>query len=303
MLAAQNLAIEKQLFVGGVLSQNSFQMTDLTRTPTLYRVYAAPHTQGGKLIAVFANASNQSTQQMQAEAAQAGSPLSVFIQYIDIEDVVLNIYTPTREKSSSDSAALAALSYLFEQRHIPDVISVYMGGEKFPAQLCGGEWLLRQGDVVVEAADVESVQAELSALRLAPQHFQVASTGRPNLLAELPSLADLHAFSPDMTAIKALGRATQTTGLIVYSLQAERADVAFRAFGPLKGFDEDAASSNMFACLVGALSVRGVLPEGPMVRGLQMMPHLPSRLTAQYLPQESGASDVWVGGSAVARMS
>ena len=171
-----------------------------------------------------------------------------------------------------------------------------MKGEEFPAQLCGGEWLLKQGDVSV--SDVSD--ADFGALSFVPKYVQIAASGRPNLLLEVPDLATLQALTPDADAIRQLGQATDTTGLIVYTLEAPRADVSFRAFGPLKGFYEDAASSNMFACLVGALSVRGLLPPNePLVRGLQHRPGLPSRLSAQYVPQAGGASDVWVGGSAV----
>lgn len=261
-------------------------------SPLPYRVYAAPRTEGGKLVSVFVSAEGD----LQAQAARADTPLSVFIQYVNIEDIVLKIFTPTREKGSSDSGALAALADLFERGQIPDVISVHMEGQECPAQLCGGEWLLKQGDVSVSDAP----GADFSPLGIQPQHVQLATTGRPNLTASLPSLDALTSFQPDVEAIRQLGQGTGTTGLILYTLDAERADVAFRAFGPLRGFDEDAASSNMFACLVGALSVLGALPEGePLVRGLQMMPGAPSRLSAQYLPQPSGAGGVWVGGAAL----
>lgn len=71
--------------------------------------------------------------------------------------VALRVFTPTREKGSSDSGALAALAFLQSQGTLLDVVDVTMGGEVFPAQLCGGEWLLRQGDVTVR-----EVEADLS---------------------------------------------------------------------------------------------------------------------------------------------
>ncbi|GGR24876.1 PhzF family phenazine biosynthesis protein [Deinococcus ruber] len=260
-------------------------------TPLLYRVYAAPRTEGGKLVSVFPAAEGE----LQAQAAAAGTPLSVFIEQVNEDGAHLRVFTPERDKGESDSAALAALHHLFAAGQIPDVSSVWMKGQEFPAQLCGGEWLLKQGDVSVSGV----LDAEFGALGFTPEYVQIASTGRPNLVVQLPDLASLQALAPDADALRQLGQATGTTGLIVYTLQAPRADVSFRAFGPLKGFYEDAASSNMFACLVGALSVRGLLPEHePLVRGLQHMPGLPSRLTAQYVPQPGGAGDVWVGGAA-----
>ncbi|WP_420596159.1 PhzF family phenazine biosynthesis protein [Deinococcus sp.] len=264
-------------------------MTDLV--PTLYRIYAAPRTEGGKLVSVFPTAEGD----WQAQAKKAGTPLSVFIERLDDHGAHLRVFTPTRDKGDSDSAAIAALSDLQTAGQIADVSSVWMKGEEYPAQLCGGEWLLKQGDVSV----LDTPEADFGPLAIQPQHVQIATTGRPNLLADMPSLNALTDFQPDVDTIRQLGRETNTTGLILYTLDTERADVAFRAFGPLKGFTEDAASSNMFACLVGALSVLGALPENePLVRGLQMMPGVPSRLSAQYAPQPGGASDVWVGGAA-----
>ena len=258
-----------------------------------YRVYAAPGTQGGKRVAVFPDAAGD----LQQRAAEAGAPLSVFVEQLDDLGAHLRVFTPEHDKGESDSAALAALSWLFGQGRIADVASAWMKGQEFPAQLCGGEWLLLQGDVSVRAVP----DSDFSSLDFTPSSVQIAQTRRPNLLLQIGGLAELDALQLDMDAVREVGEQTGTTGLIVYAQGAGRADVAFRAFGPLKGFAEDAASSNMFACLVGALSVRGLLPENePLVRGLQRMPGNPSRLSAQYAPQENGASSVWVGGKVVA---
>ena len=89
-------------------------------TPLPYRVYAAPRTEGGKLVSVFPSADGD----LQALAASAGTPLSVFVQYFNVEDVVLKVFTPEREKGESDSAALAALHHLFAAGQIPDVSRV-----------------------------------------------------------------------------------------------------------------------------------------------------------------------------------
>ena len=270
-------------------------MTDLS--PIAYRVYAAPTTEGGKLVSLFPAAEGD----LQAQAARAGTPLSVFISALDDSGAHLRVFTPTRDKGESDSAALAALHHLYAAGQIADISSVWMNGQELPAQLCGGEWLLRQGDVsVTDAPQIElSGRLDLNELRQDLTYAQIAAAGRANLVVGLPTLTSLTSWHPDAEAIRQLGRETGTTGLILYSLDAGRADVAFRAFGPLRGFDEDAASSNMFACLVGALSVRRALPDSePLVRGLQLMPGAPSRLSAQYAPQVGGAGDVWVGGAA-----
>ena len=135
-----------------------------------------------------------------------------------------------------------------------------------------------------------------------------ARIARPNLAVELDSLEVLQNIFPDTEAVRALGLATDTSGLLLYVQggvpELGYAIISFRAFGPLRGFEEDAASSNMFACLVGVLGARGLLPDqAGLLRGLQLMPGRPARLTAQYVARSDGASDLWVGGSAVPDIS
>ncbi|WP_245556395.1 PhzF family phenazine biosynthesis protein [Deinococcus aquatilis] len=254
---------------------------------TSYRVFPPV----GKTVTVFATAAGD----LQAQAKEAAAPLSAFIQSADFSGVSLRIFTPTREKGESDSAAVAALAHLFAAGQIADVTEVQMGGQSVGAQLCGGEWLLLQGDVTAA-----QIQADLSPVGLSGT-AHTASAGRANLVIQVQSLAALDAFTPDSAAISDLNRATDTTGLILYALESEgREDVSFRAFGPLKGFTEDAASSNMFACLVGVLAARDQVPAGAeTIRGAQRQPGRFARLTAQFVPTATGAGGVWVGGKAV----
>ncbi|GGK91707.1 PhzF family phenazine biosynthesis protein [Deinococcus radiotolerans] len=261
--------------------------------PSLYR--ALPDRgEGGKLVAVFPGSGDE-----QARAAAVGAPLSVFVQSADPTGVQLRVFTPTREKGSSDSAAIAALSALRVPVGLLDVVEVTQGdpeagGEVQSAQLCGGEWVLRQGLAVAGA-----VSADLSPIGLGGLGAWTGSTGRPNLVAELPTLAALDAFEPDDEAIRMVNRATDTTGLVLYTLGGPgRVDVSFRAFGPLKGFSEDAASSNMLACLVGVLGLRVQLPaDVNLLRAAQRRPGQPARLSAQFASLQGGV-EVWVGGTA-----
>ncbi|MFT2718669.1 PhzF family phenazine biosynthesis protein [Deinococcus sp. A31D244] len=267
--------------------------SETTPVPDLRRVFAAPDGSGGKQVAVFPDGGDE-----QARAAASGAPLSVFVQAADPTGLRLWVFTPTREKGSSDSAAIAALSAVQGSAGLLDVVEVTQGdpeagGEVQMAQLCGGEWLLRQGVVTVQA-----VMADLSALGLSPtEPVWVAGTGRPNLVAEVADLGALDAFVPDDAAVSGVNRATSTTGLILFCMGGPaRADVSFRAFGPLKGFTEDAASSNMLACLTGVLGHLDRLPaDSTLIRAAQRRPGQPARLSAQYAPADGG-TEVWVGG-------
>lgn len=272
--------------------------TDPLAAPLLFRALSDGGA-GGKRVAVFTKAGDE-----QARAAASGAPLSVFVQTADPTGLRLRVFTPTREKGSSDSAAIAALSAVQAQAGLLDIVEVTQGdpnaggadagGEIQSAQLCGGEWVLRQG-----LTTAREVQADLSPIGLAGRGAWVGSTGRPNLVVEVPTLATLEAFMPDDAAISEVNRMTDTTGLVLYTPGGPgRVDVSFRAFGPLKGFSEDAASSNMLACLIGVLGLRGQLPEGAnLLRAAQRRPGQPARLTAQFAPLRDGV-EVWVGGRA-----
>ena len=274
-----------------------------------YRVFPAGDGGGGKRVAVFlepgpAEAGGQSgnNSERQARAAGAGTPLSVFVEPLPDGAVRVDSFTPTAHKGSSDSGAVAALAFLQAHQGLPDALDVQSaGGESVSAQLCGGEWLLLQGDVSVTPLEGDRA---LSPAGLGGARAWVASAGRANLAVQVDSLAALEAFMPDPARIEALNAATGTTGLIVFTPGGpegadRRADVSFRAFGPLRGFLEDAASSNMFACLVGVLCAAELLsPDINVLRGAQRRPGQPARLTAQFTPMPGGAAGVWVGGAA-----
>ena len=260
--------------------------------PAVFLTFSPAGGGGGKPVAVFTDGHGD----IQARAAAAGAALSVFVTGQDDLNVHLELFTPQGRRGSSDSGALAALAFLQERGSLGDALSVHMGGEEFSAQWCTGEWSLLQG-----TATVHEVDADLSPLGLLARPAWVASAGRPNLVVQLPDLNALAAFRPDAEAISAVNRATGTTGLVLFTPGgAGRADVTLRCFGPLKGFLEDAASSNMFACLTGVLCAGAFLEAGvQIIRGAQVMPGRPAQLTAQFTPVPGGAEAVWVGGPVV----
>lgn len=260
------------------------------KAATLYDVFKGRMPFGGKRVAVYPDAAGD----LQARAAAAGAPLSVFTERLDHSALRLRVFTPTKEKGESDSASIAACQWYQDQGDASDVLELEAGGQRVLAQLCGNEWLLEQGHVTVLRGPATPFAGAVAA--------HIAQTQRPNLLLEVPTLAALDDFRPDAQAISELGRQTDTTGLVLYTFDIPTdgpqrlADVSFRAFGPLKGFLEDAASSNMFACLTGVLIQRQKVPADElMIRGAQRKPGSPSVLAAQFGTLND---PIWVGGAA-----
>lgn len=91
--------------------------------PVRYRVFAPRGVDGGKEVSVFADAAGD----LQARAAQADTPLSVFVESAGLEGVRLRTFTPQREKGESDSASVAALSWLQSQGQLADFAEVQAG--------------------------------------------------------------------------------------------------------------------------------------------------------------------------------
>lgn len=259
-----------------------------------YQLFWPSQGQGGKEVAVMTAEENADFQAL-AKATQA--PSTAFVIYCDSEQLTLRVFTPKAEKGASDSASLAALNFMMARGAVGDSFDVNTNGQLMAAQWCTNEWLLKQG--VVHTQTVADVNLKpLGVEVLSPSY--VAYTARANLVVQVPDLATLDRFVPETTMIEALNQETKTTGLILYALEApaegpqRRADFSFRCFGPLKGFLEDAASSNMLACLVGVLLQQGQLDaDAQMWRAAQRKPNHPSVLSVQC----AGVGlPVWVGG-------
>lgn len=262
-----------------------------------YQLFWPSQGQGGKEVAVMIAEENVD---FQALAIATQAPSTAFIIYCDSEQLTLRVFTPKAEKGASDSASLAALNFMMARGAVGDSFDVNTNGQLMAAQWCTNEWLLKQGVVHIQTmADVDLKPLGIEVL--SPGY--VAYTARANLVVQVPDLATLDHFVPETAIIEALNQETNTTGLILYALEApteglqRRADFSFRCFGPLKGFLEDAASSNMLACLVGVLLQQGQLDiNAQMWRAAQRKPNQPSVLSAQCA---GVGSPVWVGGLVV----
>lgn len=267
-------------------------MSDLKK----YQLFWPSVGEGGKVVAVTA----EKKADFQAIAKVAQAPNTAFVTQCSAEQLTLRVFTPKGEREASDSASLAALNFMMARGAIGDTCDVNMGGQLTAAQWCTNEWLLQQGVVQVEAVEHANIEP-LGVNVIWPIHS--AHTARTNLVIQVSDLSTLDHFVPDAAVIETLNKATDTTGLILYALEApvdgpqRRVDFSFRCFGPLKGFVEDAASSNMLACLTGVLLEKKQLDvEAQMWRAAQRKPGQPSVLSVQCA---GPGLPVWIGGQAI----
>lgn len=264
-----------------------------------YRTFAPRGQVGGELVTVF----TQATGDLCAQARAAGTPLSAFITPCENGEVAVQVLTSGGDTPTDDPTPgyLAALKRLAEQGLLSDwaLLTSPTSTESTSAQLCGGIWLLSQGQPRAETC---SLSAEtLALLQGWPVQPEAAQLVQTTLLLPLPNLPALQNFLPDSSVLSELGRLTGCAGLVLYVPAAppepalRRADVSLRTFDLPEG-REKAVSSHRCACLIAGLGARGLWPEeSSVLRAAQLAPGQPALLTAQF--SEVGET-VWVGGHA-----
>jgi PhzF family phenazine biosynthesis protein len=240
------------------------------------------------------------------EIAQS-TPLSVFVGESEQALAKLSCYTPKGHKAESDSAAIAALAALGATAQglleWDNQSTVAWQAGKTP-----GQYLLLQGDPIVSEVEIER-GAVAAALGLDEDDLHedlpilIGSLGRPNLIVPLKGALWLDAIDSDSDKIGFVNRQSHSSGLVAFAFPGRGgAFIDARAFGPLRGFLEDAASSNMLACLAGYLAHTRFFDAGVheflAAQGYAL--GKASRLALKCTVTGDVASQVWVGGTAQA---
>ncbi len=268
----------------------------------IYRTF--PNTSsGGKEIAILEGIFDPV--QMQEIAASSGVPLTVFITEYSGSSLNLKVFTPKAEKGESDSGALAALFHLFGNQqpslhlfgnqfwntHALDVVVIM--SETLQARCKDDLWWLEQGIPTVQTVELSPLRVaaalNLESDQIQPQMY-TSSTGRPKLLVTVPNTQILDAIRPDYAALQELNVQTGSSGVIVLTTHAPRAesDVDIRFFMP-KQSKEDNAGANTAACVLGYLVKCLGIPRAEIAQGYAM--GKPSSLFARHIEGR-----VWVGG-------
>ena len=142
---------------------------------------------------------------------------------------------------------------------------------------------------------------------------QMISTGLPDIMLPLVSLADLAALAPDMPALSALSARYEVTGVHAFTLdKAGDADDALchaRNFAPLYDIDEEAATGTSNGALTYYGYLNGFVKDGDdckIIQGEKMgrpsliLTHLDADCSADGCEGgTASACQIQVGGSAV----
>ncbi|WP_027882994.1 PhzF family phenazine biosynthesis protein [Meiothermus rufus] len=274
-----------------------------------YSVFAAAPG-GGKQFAVVEGVDDPVN--MQRIAAGSGAPLTAFILGVSAASAAVRFFSPSKEKGSSDSGALAVAEHLRRTGQGGERLRVRMGEEELEVFYAGGLWWSRQEDTRRHELELD-VRALIAALNLdwldIDWHKGIRAAGNTKRNLIVP--ADPDGVNPDLEAIAEINRATGTNGVVVFGGPFRRIrfdpfnpdrqtvdshQIELRFFAPAKGIPEDNAGSYTLASLCGYLAwFWEGQQECEVLQGMAM--GKPSRLWARYESDGNRAMNIQVGGS------
>ncbi len=281
---------------------------------------------GGNPLAVFPEAEGLTTEEMQHLAAEMNLSETTFVlpPRAPEADFRVRIFTPRKELPFAGHPVIGThwvLAHLGRVRlHEPITqVRFELGVGVLPADLHVRAGRVEQVMMTQDRPAYLAVLHDLSdladGLGLPPEAIaatklpvQVVSTGLPQMMVPIRSLAEVRSLDAGRLNVAALARACRAVGtdcVMVFTFETERPETAVhvRMFAPLLGVPEDPATGSANGGL-GAYLVhyRAVPVDGPTVRLLSEQGAeigRPSLLTIEVDTLDRDASMVRVGGQAV----
>jgi trans-2,3-dihydro-3-hydroxyanthranilate isomerase len=222
---------------------------------------------GGNPLAVFPDAEGLTTEDMQCLAREMNLSETTFVlpAQAPMADFKVRIFTPAAELPFAGHPVVGThwvLAHLgrVDLREPATQVHFELGVGVLPADLHvrGGQVervVMTQGRPTFYAL-LEDVTELAAGLGLAPEvvieaglPVQVVSTGLPQMMVPVRSLAEVQALDPGRLNVAALNRACRAVGtdcVLVFTLETERPDatVHVRLFAPMLGVPEDPATGS-----------------------------------------------------------
>jgi len=244
---------------------------------------------GGNPLAVFPEAEGLTTEEMQRLAREMNLSESTFVlpTRAPAADFKVRIFTPAAELPFAGHPVVGTHWVLAHLGRVPlrqpvTRVRFELGVGVLPADLhvANGRVervVMTQGRPTFQAV-LEDVTDLAAGLGLAPEAIietglpvQVVSTGVPQMMVPVRSLAEVQALDPAGLNVAALNRACRAVGtecVLVFTFETERPEATahVRMFAPLLGIPEDPATGSANGAL-GAYLVhhRAVPVTGPAV--------------------------------------
>ena len=279
---------------------------------------------GGNPLAVFPEAEGLTTEEMQCLAREMNLSETTFVlpPQAPGADFKVRIFTPAAELPFAGHPVIGThwvLAHLgrVDLREPATQVRFELGVGVLPADLhvTGGrvERVVMTQDRPTFHAVLEDVTNLAAGLGLAPEAItetelpvQVVSTGLPQMMVPVRSLAEVQALHPGRLNTSALDRACHAVGaeqcVMVFTFETEQpeATVHVRMFAPLLGVPEDPATGSANGAL-GAYLVhhRAVPVTEPTVHIVSEQGAEMGRPSTLYVKVDLSGDEpvaVWVGG-------
>lgn len=282
----------------------------------IYQVDAfTNYAYGGNPAGVLTDGSGLSTAQMQKIAMEMSLSETAFvIPGKPGYDFEVRFFTPTEEVDLCGHATIATFHQLKALGMIPEgkkeLIQKTKAGLLTVRYEENGSVLMRQADpqyikqhpefsTLAEIMGTVPGELRIPGVLEAPETW---STGLPDIMLPVSSVALLKSLQPNMGELAAYSRAENVTGVHAFALD-ESGEVWCRNFAPACGIPEEAATGTSNGALGACLHHHGWKAGQPLIFTAHQGDWMgrPSRITVSVLGAEH--PEVWVGGHGVTVLS
>lgn len=201
---------------------------------------------------------------MQQVAAELRYSETAFVQQNGPKEFTVRYFTPKSEVDLCGHATIAIFGLLKEEGIVPS-------GSTCLNHTLAGDLAVRVGDSVMmqmatprvmeREVDVEHL-CHIMGCRVPAMPVEIVSTGLPDIILPVSTLAELEALNPDMEALSQLSRELEVVGVHAFSAVGDQFTAHVRNFAPLYGVDEESATGTANAALTHYLQRRGMAVPG-----------------------------------------
>lgn len=237
---------------------------------------------------------------MQQVAAELRYSETAFVRHIGGDEYHLRYFTPTGEVDLCGHATIATFGVLFHE-------GIMHEGDRCLAITRAGRILIIGGEqVFMTMAMPQVIQKEINISQLMEVMgitavaddlpVEIVSTGLPDIILPLPSVACLQSLAPDNEALAALSSRLDVVGVHAFAVADDQYTAHVRNFAPRYGIPEESATGTANAALTHYLHRHGVLTPPATCRFIQgEVMGRPSVVNSQLMPD----STILIGGQTV----
>lgn len=201
---------------------------------------------------------------MQQVAAELRYSETAFVRRDGEQEFTARYFTPRYEVDLCGHATIATFGTLRQEGLVPAGTTCMNHTLAGDLEVRVDERVMMQMATprVVERSVDEGRLCRIMECKAAAMSVEIISTGLPDIILPLGSLAELDGLNPDMDALTALSRDLEVVGVHAFAAVGDGYTAHTRNFAPLYGVDEESATGTANAALTHYLQRRGMIAPG-----------------------------------------